>query len=105
MFHLVQDTVSQIDANLVWVKGVRDAFFSWWFNVIMLVAVVGGFLCFLYMSYGTGVPEELERVPFEPRTWNNAVRNVPTTEYGQIPKTETGDFVQGLSRRTGATDF
>jgi len=105
MFHLVQDAVSGIDANLAWVKSVRDSLFSWWFNVIALVVVVGGFACFLYMSHGSGVPAELEKVPFEARTWNNAVRNVPTTEYGQTPQTENGDFIPGLSRRTGATAF
>ena len=105
MFHLVKDTTGQIENNLLWVKSVRDSIFSWWFNIILLVVVLGSFAYFLYMSYGTGTPPELQKIAFEPRTWNNAVRNVPTTQYGQIPQTEAGDGVQGFSSRTRATDF
>lgn len=105
MFHLVKDTVPEIENNLIGVRSLRDAMFSWWFNVGLLVLVVGFFGYFLYASYGTGTPPELQKVPFQPRTWNNAVRNVPITEYGQIPKVETGDDLQGYSRRTGASAF
>jgi len=102
MFHLVKDTASQIENNLLWVKNVRDSMFSWWFNVILLLVVVFAFSYFLYMSHGTGVPPELQKVKFEPVTWHNAVRNVPITEYGQIPKVEAGDGIPGYSRRAGA---
>ena len=105
MFHLVKDTTGQIENNLLWVKSVRDSIFSWWFNITLLVVVLGSFAYFLYMSYGTGTPPELQKIAFEPRTWNNAVRNVPTTQYGQIPQTEAGDGVQGFSSRTRATNF
>jgi len=105
MFHLVKDTTGQIENNLLWVKSVRDSAFSWWFNITLLVVVLGSFAYFLYMSYGTGTPPELQKIPFEPRTWNNAVRNVPTTQYGQIPQIETRDGVQGFSSRTRATEF
>jgi hypothetical protein len=103
MFHLVKDTASQMENNLIWVKSVRDSAFSVWFNIILLVVVVGSFAYFLYASYGTATPPELQKVKFEPRMWNNAVRNVPIVEYGQIPQIETGDGVQGHSRRTGAS--
>lgn len=103
MFHLVQDNVSIIENNLLWVKSVRDSIFSWWFNVILLFVVVGSFVYFLYASYGTATPVELQKIPFEPRTWNNAVRNVPITEYGQTPQIETGDSIQGFTYRTSAT--
>jgi hypothetical protein len=103
MFHLVKDTASQIENNLIWVKSVRDSMFSMWFNIILLIVVVGSFSYFLYMSYGTATPPELQKIKFEPNTWHNAVRNVPITEYGQIPKIETGDGVSGYSRRTGAS--
>jgi hypothetical protein len=103
MFHLVKDTASQVENNLLWVKSVRDSMFSWWFNVILLVGVLSSFAYFMYMSHGTGTPPELQKIPFEPNTWHNAVRNVPITEYGQIPKTENGDGVSGFSRRTGAS--
>jgi len=103
MFHLVKDTASQVENNLIWVKSVRDSAFSIWFNVILLVMVVGSFGYFLYASHGTATPSELQKVKFEPNTWNNAVRNVPIVEYGQIPQIETGDGVQGHSCRTGAS--
>jgi len=103
MFHLVKDTASQMENNLIWVKSVRDSAFSVWFNIILLVVVVGSFTYFLYASYGTATPPELQKVKFEPNTWNNAVRNVPIVEYGQIPQIETRDGVQGHSRRTGAS--
>ena len=105
MFHLVKDTTSQIENNLLWVKSVRDSAFSWWFNVILLVLVLGSFAYFLYASYGTGVPPELQKISFEPRTWNNAVRNVPIREYGQPPQIETGDGIQGFPSRAGAPAF
>jgi hypothetical protein len=103
MFHLVKDTASQMENNLIWVKSVRDSAFSVWFNIILLVMVLGSFGYFLYASHGTATPPELQKVKFEPRMWNNAVRNVPILEYGQIPQIETGDGVQGHSRRTGAS--
>jgi hypothetical protein len=103
MFHLVKDTASQLENNLIWVKSVRDSAFSLWFNIILLVIVIGSFAYFLYASHGSATPQELQKVKFEPRMWNNAVRNVPILEYGQIPQIETGDGVQGHSRRTGAS--
>jgi hypothetical protein len=103
MFHLVKDTASQMENNLIWVKSVRDSAFSVWFNVILLVMVVGSFAYFLYASHGTATHPELQKVKFEPNTWNNAVRNVPIIEYGQIPQIETGDGISGYSRRTGAS--
>ena len=105
MFHLVQDNVSAIENNLLWVKSVRDSIFSWWFNVVLLCTVVGSFVYFLYASHGTATPVELQKIPFEPRTWNNAVRNVPITEYGQIPQVETGPGIQGFASGNRGTAF
>jgi len=105
MFHLVKDNVSQIENNLLWVKSVKDSVISWWFNIILFVLVVGSFGYFLYSSHGTAPPEELKKIEFEPRLWNNAVRNVPVVDYGQTPQTEAGDGVQGFSSRTGANAF
>jgi len=102
MFHLVKDTSSEIENNLINVRYLRDSIFSWWLNIVLLVVVVGSFGYFLYASYGTATPIELQKIPFEPNLWQNATRNVPSTEYGQIPQTETGSSVQGYSRRTGA---
>jgi len=103
MFHLVKDTANQIENNLLGVKTVKDSIFSMWFNMSLLFIVLGSFSYFLYKSYGTATPLELQKVKFEPNTWHNAVRNVPSLDYGQIPQIEVGDGVQGHSRRTGAS--
>ena len=102
MLHLVHDSVTRIEDNLLWVKQLRDKVFAWWFNAILLTVVVGSFIFFLYSSYGTAVPEELVKIKFEPRLWNNAVRNVPATDYGQVPAFETPGGIQGFTHRTSA---
>ncbi len=102
MFHLIKDNVEKIENNLLWVKSARDAVFSWWFNVILLAVVLLSFGYFLYSSYGTAPSEEMKEIPFEPRLWNNAVRNVPITDYGQTPQIEAGDSIQGFSYRTSS---
>ena len=73
--------------------------------MILLVLVVGSFAYFLWASYGTATPQELKKIPFEPVTWHNAVRNVPVTDYGQTPQVEAGDGLPGLTRRTSSSDF
>lgn len=105
MFHLVKDNVSSIENNLIWARSVRDSIVSWWFNVILLILVVGSFTYFLWASYGTATPQELKKIAFEPVTWHNAVRNVPVTDYGQTPQVEAGDGLPGLTRRTSSSDF
>jgi len=105
MSHLVEESMSGIENNLLWVKSVRDSIFAWWFNVILLLVVVGSFAYFLYASHGTGVPEEFQKIEFEPRLWNNAVRNVPTSDYGQLPQIETGSGLPGFTRRTSTAAF
>lgn len=105
MLHLVENTVSSIEDNLIWVRHVRDSIFAWWFNVSLLVIFVGSFVYFLWSSYGTATPDELKAIEFQPRTWNNAVRNVPITDYGQLPKTETGFDIQGFASGRGGTTF
>ena len=92
MFHLVKDNVEKIENNLLWVKSVRDSAFSWWFNILILLGVLMSFSYFLYSSYGTVPSEELKEITFEPRLWNNAVRNVPISNYGQTPEIETGEL-------------
>ena len=105
MSHLVQESISRIENNLLWVKSVRDSIFAWWFNGILLFVVIGSFMYFLYASYGSGVPDEFQKIEFEPRIWNNAVRNVPITNYGEIPKTQDGIGLPGFSRRAGTAIF
>ncbi len=105
MFHLVKDTASQIEDNLIWVRNVRDSIFSWWFNVVILITMLGAFFYWLFSNHSEQNLPQNNKIPFEPNTWHNAVRNVPVTEYGQTPQIETGDSIQGFSRRTGATSF
>ena len=102
MFHLVKDNVEKIENNLLFVKSEKDSIFSWWFNIVLLVSVLLFSSYFLYSSYGTVPNEDLKEIPFEPRLWNNAVRNVPITDYGQTPEVETGYNIQGFSNRTSS---
>ena len=101
MSHLVEESINRIQDNLIWVKSVRDSIFAWWFNLSLFVIVIGSFGFFLYSSYGT--VEEVQKIPFEPRLWNNAVRNVPMLDYGQTPQIETGAGIQGYVSRTSAS--
>lgn len=105
MLHLVENTVNSIEDNLIWVKHVRDSIFAWWFNISILVVIIGSFVYFLWANYGTATPDELKSIPFEPRTWNNAVRNVPITDYGQLPQTQTGFDIQGIASGGSGTAF
>ena len=102
MSHLVQESMPGIENNLIWVKSVRDSIFAWWFNLTALFVVLGSFGYFVYSGYGI---EEEKKIPFEPRIWNNAVRNVPTSNYGQTPQIETGIGIQGYVDRTSASAF
>jgi len=104
MFHLVKDNVSQIENNLLKVKSFQDSIFSWWFNIGILFLFVGSFFFFIFKNYGVVKPE-IKKINFEPRLWNNAVRNVPITEYGQIPQTEIGDGLSGFERRRSEENF
>ena len=76
-----------------------------WFNVIALVVVLGGFGCFLYARHGTIPSKELNTIPFQANPWMNGVRNVPTTEYGQLPQIEAGGGLSGPTYRTSAATF
>lgn len=105
MFHLVKDTASSIEDNLIWVRNVRDSIFSWWFNIILLVTILGAFFYWLFSNHSEQNLPKNHTIQFEPRTWNNAVRNVPVTEYGQTPQIETRDPIQGFSNRTSAVSF
>ncbi len=56
------------------------------FNLVLLVLVLGGFGYFLYVQYeATAIAgqEEEKRIPFEPQVWYSATRNVRSEEYGQ----------------------
>ena len=104
MFHLVEDSVSRIENNLIAARRVRDGWFSMWFNIILLVVVVGSFSYFLYASYGTAPPEEFKAIKYEAVPWLNAVRNVRDTDYGQKPQTDSFD-IQGYSSIGHASSF
>lgn len=103
MFHLVEDTYSRVEGNLIQSGKIRDSWYSMIFNIVVLVVVVGGFVMFLYSSHGTQV--EKDNIEFKPQPWLNAVRNVPGTDYGQIPQTEIRGGISGIVNRTSASAF
>jgi hypothetical protein len=98
MFHLVEDTYSRVQGNLIKSGQIRDSWFSFGFNIVALVLVlIGGYF---FLTAKGDVPKE--NIEFKPQTWLNAVRNVPSTDYGQTPQTEIGGSVQGVNYRTSS---
>jgi hypothetical protein len=81
---------------------------SWFFNVILLVVVLGGFGWFLQVQYETNKdrPQE-KRIPFTPTVWYSATRNVRSEEYaGQLQpfEIETRYGLSGPTDRDGPTE-
>jgi hypothetical protein len=81
---------------------------SWFFSVIVLCAVLGGFGWFLKVQYemNAAKPEE-KRIPFTPTTWYSATRNLRSEEYaGQLQpfEIETRYGVSGSSNGSGTTE-
>ena len=103
MFHLVEDTYDRIGGNLIQSGKIKDSWYSLIFNVVVLVIVVGGFVMFLYSNHG--IEKEKENIEFKPQPWLNAVRNVPGTDYGQIPQTEIRGGISGIVNRTSTATF
>jgi len=103
MFHLVEDTYSRVEGNLIKSGQIRDSWYSMVFNIVILIIVVGGFVYFLYCSHGTQVQKE--NIEFKPQPWLNAVRNVPETDYRQVPQTEIRGGISGLVNRGSAAEF
>jgi len=105
MFHLIQDNVSKIENNLLGAKHFAQSIFSQWFNIIIFILVIGSFGYFLWSKKDSEPKEELKKILFEPRTWNNAVKNVPIIDYGQTPQIEIGDGIQGHSFKGSQATF
>jgi hypothetical protein len=103
MFHLVEDALPRVEGNLIRSGRIRDSWYSLVFNVVVLILVVGGFIFFLYSSYGTRV--EKESIEFKPQPWLNAVRNVPQTDYRQVPQTEIRGGISGIINRGSTSEF
>ena len=104
MFHLVEDTFSRIEGNLIESGRVRDSWYSMIFNIVALIVVVGGFCYFLYWNHGA--QKEKDNVEFKPQPWLNAVRNVPgDQDYGQLPQTEIRGGISGIANRASAATF
>jgi hypothetical protein len=99
MFHLVEDTYSRVQGNLIKSAQIKDSWFSFGFNIIALGLVLIGAYYFLTAKSEA----QKENIEFKPQTWLNAVRNVPTTDYGQTPQTEIRGGVQGVVYRTSAS--
>lgn len=82
---------------------------SWFFSVIVLFAVLGGFGWFLKVQYemNAAKPQE-KRIPFTPTTWYSATRNLRSEEYaGQLQpfEIETRYGVSGSSNGGGSTEI
>ena len=103
MFHLVEDTYSRVEGNLIKSGQIRDSWYSMLFNIVVLVVVVGLFIMFLYSNHG--IQQKKESIEFKPVPWLNAVRNVPGTDYGQIPQTEIRGGISGIVNRGSAATF
>jgi len=86
MNHLIQRLdMGRIENSLLQRRDQLAQATSWMFNVVLLVAVLGSFVYFLYVQYETtsiAVQEE-KRIPFEPQVWYSATRNVRSEEYGR----------------------
>ena len=81
---------------------------SFFFSVIVLVIVLGGFGWFLSVQYELNAqkPEE-KRIPFTPTVWYSATRNVRNEEYGsqlQPFEIETRYGVQRPDDGSGPTE-
>ena len=105
MSHLTSDRIAQIENNLLQVKSFKDNVIATWINVFLFVVIVGGSIYGLYVNYNPVPPKKRENVDFTPQLWNNAVKNMPIINYGQVPQTETGDDIQGFTNRSNATTF
>jgi hypothetical protein len=105
MFHLIEDNVSKIENNLLGAKHFAQSVFSQWFNITIFILVIGSFGYFLWCKKDSEPKEELKKIPFEPRTWNNAVKNVPIIDYGQTPQIEVRDGIQGHSFKGSQATF
>jgi hypothetical protein len=103
MFHLVEDTYSRVEGNLIKSAQIRDSWYSLVFNIVVLVIVVGFFIMFLYSNHG--IEKEKDNIEFKPQPWLNAVRNVPGTDYGQIPQTEIRGGISGIVNRGSEATF
>jgi hypothetical protein len=99
MFHLVEDTYSRVQGNLIKSGQIRDSWFSFGFNIVALIIVlIGGYF---FLTAKGDVPKE--NIEFKPQTWLNAVRNVPSVDYGQTPQIEIGGSIPGFNYRTSAS--
>jgi hypothetical protein len=87
MNHLVSAfDMGRVESSLLERKNQLVQETSMFFNVVLLVLVLGGFGYFLYVQYeatAVAAQEEEKRIPFEPQVWYSATRNVRSEEYGR----------------------
>ena len=107
MDHLISDISERIQNNLYTIQTNTNSIMNFWINLGFLILVLGAFIYFLYSSYNPKWAEKSENknIPFTPVVWGNAVKNVPTLDYGQIPATEVGNTVSGYADRTSSAAF
>jgi hypothetical protein len=86
MNHLISAVdLNRIESSLLRRRDELVQQTSWFFNLVLLAVVLGGFVMFLKVQYETTAQHEGEekRIPFEPQTWYSATRNVRSEEYGR----------------------
>jgi hypothetical protein len=86
MNHLIDSfDLGRIENSLLQRRDELAQATSWFFNLVLLVLVLGSFAYFLYVQYHTHAEEveQEKRIPFEPQVWYSATRNVRSEEYGR----------------------
>ena len=79
--HLVDDgTLMRVQNNLLQSKNIQNLHGSWWFNLLVLGILITVFVYFLMNQYASTkyvIEAEATKIdiPFQPNTFNNAVRN------------------------------
>jgi len=81
IMHLVDDgTLMRVQNNLLQSKNIQNLHGSWWFNLLVLGILITVFVYFLMNQYASTkyvIEAEATKIdiPFQPNTFNNAVRN------------------------------
>ena len=81
IMHLVDDgTLMRVQNNLIQSKNIQNLHGSWWFNLLVLGILITVFVYFLMNQYASTkyvIEAEATKIdiPFQPNTFNNAVRN------------------------------
>jgi hypothetical protein len=75
-----ESTLLRVRNNLLQSKAIQNLHGSWWFNVGIILLIVGIMGAFLYTQYTSTsfvlqAKESRKDIPRQELTWNNSVRN------------------------------